>query len=78
MTLPRSVFWPDAGPRKLERFLAREENDDEVVLLSEPDGFIAGIVVCPGLVMPGEWLGAIRGDGPVLASEREARLTFSH
>lgn len=60
------------GLRKLERFLAREEHDDEVMLLSELDGFIAGIVVCPGLVTPGEWLGAIWGDGPVFASEREA------
>lgn len=62
-----------SGLRRLDRFLSREEHGDEVMLLSELDGFIAGLVVCPDLVMPSEWLGVIWGeDGPVFANEREA------
>ena len=31
------------------------------MLLTELDGFVAGIVVCPELVMPGEWLPQVWG-----------------
>lgn len=61
------------GLRKLDRFLARENHGDDAMLLSEFDGFIAGIVVCPDLLMPSEWLEVVWGDeGPVFESEREA------
>lgn len=59
--------------RKLERFLSRPEHGDEVMLLSELDGFISGVVVCPDLLMPSEWLGAVWGaEAPVFEGEREA------
>ncbi len=59
--------------RKLDRFLSRADLGDEVMMLSEFDGFIAGIAVCPDLIMPGEWLPAVWGsDGPIFDSEREA------
>lgn len=59
--------------QKLDRFLSRLDHGDDVMLLSELDGFIAGLVVCPELIRPGEWLGAVWGeDGPVFQSEREA------
>jgi uncharacterized protein len=39
----------------LEKQLA-SLNDNEAMLLTELDGFLAGILVCPDLIMPGEWL----------------------
>ena len=41
--------------KQLEKQLA-SLNGDEAMLLSELDGFLAGILVCPDLIMPGEWL----------------------
>ncbi len=35
------------------------ENDG--MLLSEFDGFVAGILVCPEMILPSEWLGS----GPI-------------
>jgi uncharacterized protein len=58
--------------RKLDRFLSDPEHSDEVMLLSELDGFLSGIAVCPELIMPGEWLEEIwREDGVVFANERQ-------
>ena len=49
----------------------------EPMLVSEFDGFLAGILVCPDLIMPGEWLpivwGADEDDPPVFATEQQAR-----
>ena len=36
------------------------ENDG--MLLSEFDGFVAGILVCPEMIMPGEWLPLVWGE----------------
>ncbi len=59
--------------RKLDRFLSDPDHGDEVMLLSELDGFLAGIAVCPGLILPGEWMDEIWGEEePVFADERQA------
>jgi uncharacterized protein len=34
---------------------------DEPMLLTELDGFLTGILVCPDLIMPGEWLPCVWG-----------------
>jgi uncharacterized protein len=39
--------------KQLEKLLASLD-DDEAMLLSELDGFLAGILVCPDLIMPSE------------------------
>ena len=44
----------------LEKQLASLD-DDEAMLLTELDGFLAGILVCPDLIMPGEWLPTVWG-----------------
>ncbi|MEI4263679.1 UPF0149 family protein [Roseovarius sp. D0-M9] len=36
--------------------------DDDGMLLSEFDGFCAGIIVCPELIKPGEWLPCVWGN----------------
>ena len=35
--------------------------DDDAMLLTELDGFLAGILVCPDLIMPAEWLPMVWG-----------------
>ncbi len=46
--------------------------DDDAMLLEELDGFIAGILVCPELIEPTEWLSVVwgpeEGDEPVFDS----------
>ncbi len=47
--------------------------DEDAMLLSELDGFLAGIVICPDLIAPSEWLPVVWGaDGPVFKDERHA------
>jgi uncharacterized protein len=53
-------------PRRLkllERTLASLPADSDVMLISELDGFLAGILVCPDLIMPSEWLPIVWGSG---------------
>lgn len=38
-----------------ERLIALPPENDGM-LLSEFDGFVAGILVCPEMILPGEWL----------------------
>lgn len=66
--------------KKLDRRLAALADTHEVMLLSELDGFLAGIVVCPALVMPSEWLPLIWGTDdedaePVFDSRKDAQET---
>jgi uncharacterized protein len=42
--------------RLLEKQLALLPDDCEPMLVSELDGFLAGVLICPDLIMPGEWL----------------------
>lgn len=54
----------------LEKQLAQLPGDDEPMLVSELDGFLAGILVCPDLITPSEWLPIVWGgeddaSGPV-------------
>ena len=60
--------------QKLDDFLLDLERDDEAMLLSELEGFLAGVVVCPELILPSEWTPMIWGEnGPVFDNERQAR-----
>lgn len=65
--------------RQLERVLARLET---AMLLSELDGFLAGVVICPDMILPSEWLPVAldpeeEGD-PVLEHENDIRLILRH
>ena len=46
--------------KQLEDQLASLDGD-QAMLLTELDGFLAGILVCPDLIMPGEWLPMVWG-----------------
>ncbi|WP_256889808.1 UPF0149 family protein [Acidomonas methanolica] len=65
--------------RQLERVLARLET---AMLLSELDGFLAGVVICPEMILPSEWLPVAldpdeEGD-PVLEHESDVQLILRH
>jgi len=52
-----------AGERdRLDQFLLEIDNDD-AMLLSALDGLLCGVIVCPELIPPSEWLAAAWGDG---------------
>lgn len=52
------------------------------MLLSELDGFLAGVVICPDMILPSEWLPVAldpKEEGaPVLEHENDARLILRH
>lgn len=51
-------------PRRL-KLLDKELNklpiDSEGMILSQLEGYLAGIIICPDLIMPGEWLPVVWG-----------------
>ena len=60
--------------QKLDAFLHSEAVDEDAMLLSELDGFLAGVIVCPDLIAPGEWLPLIWGEeAPDFKSEKHAQ-----
>lgn len=78
--LPRPVQPLDA------RLAALAGGTDAPMRLSELDGFVAGILVCPDMIMPGEWLPVVLGDaaggGGIFPSEADLQdciqLVFGH
>jgi len=66
----------EAGLKELDSFLLGL--DEDAMLLSELDGFLAGIVICPDLIAPSEWLPAVWGaDGPAFDDEHHANEILS-
>ena len=64
--------------RQLEKFLYSDAVSEDALLLSELDGFIAGIAVCPALIMPSEWIPVIwAGEEPVFENEAQAQNIMS-
>ena len=60
----------------LEKHLAQLPDDGEAMLVSELDGFLTGILVCPDLIMPSEWLPLVWGgegeaSGPVFQDAKQ-------
>jgi uncharacterized protein len=52
----------DDDLHRLDALLLSLPMDDDGMLLSEFDGFCAGLVVCPEMIMPGEWLTCVWGE----------------
>jgi len=60
--------------RQLDDFLLSDAVPDNAMLLSELDGFLAGVIVCPDLIMPSEWMPIVwGGDGPVFETMEQAQ-----
>ena len=61
--------------RQLDDFLLSDAVGDDAMLLSELDGFLAGVIVCPEMIMPSEWMPVIWGDdeGPVFDDMEQAQ-----
>lgn len=61
--------------RRLDGALANLPAESDAMLLSELDGYLAGVVACPEQIPPAEWLPPVWGDGaaPLFEDEREAR-----
>lgn len=71
-------------PRRLkllEQKLARLPIDSDGMLVSDLDGFVAGILVCPDLIMPSEWLPLVWGGDedtePVFENAKQAEQLVS-
>lgn len=52
----------DEKLRQLDELLLTLPEENDGMLVSEFDGFCAGLIVCPDMVMPGEWLPMVWGD----------------
>lgn len=64
--------------KELEKFLFSDAVSENSMLLCELDGFMAGIAVCPALVMPSEWIPVIwAGEEPVFDNEAQAQNIMS-
>jgi uncharacterized protein len=61
--------------RQLDDFLLSEAVGDDAMLLSELDGFLAGVIVCPEMIMPSEWMPVVWGDDerPVFDDVKQAQ-----
>ncbi|WP_163270986.1 UPF0149 family protein [Chelativorans alearense] len=57
----------------LDKQLAGLPENSDPMLISEFDGFLAGILVCPDLIMPGEWLPMVWG-----GTEEDAAPVFDN
>ena len=59
--LPELLPWNWSAHAGLSRRLRQLDEEllalgEETMLIEELDGFIAGLLVCPDLIKPGEWL----------------------
>jgi uncharacterized protein len=48
----------------LAAYLSSDKSPDECMLLSDLDGFLTGVICCPVLIMPSEWLPVALGGKP--------------
>jgi uncharacterized protein len=54
--------------------LLLSQTDEDGMLLSEFDGFCAGVIVCPEMIPPSEWLPQVWGSGRIPEFESEQAL----
>lgn len=59
---------------QLDELLISLPDENEGMLISEFDGFCTGLIVCPDIVLPGEWIPIVWGDEVTAPFERAMRL----
>ncbi|MBT7770424.1 MAG: UPF0149 family protein [Rhodospirillales bacterium] len=64
--------------QRLDDFLMSEAVSDNAMLLSELDGFLAGLIVCPDMIMPSEWMPVIWADEEPVFDDIEQAQTVSN
>jgi len=47
--------------RQLDAFLLSDVVSDNTMLLSELDGILTGLIVCPEMILPSEWMAVVWG-----------------
>jgi len=64
---------------RLEDLLTGLPPENDGMLLSEFDGFCAGLLVCPDMILPSEWLPIVWGDdvSPSFSSIEEVETAIS-
>jgi uncharacterized protein len=64
--------------KRLETLLDNSEVMPDAMTVSELDGFVAGLLLCPDLIMPSEWLPEVWGldDPPKFESDQQAKDTL--
>ncbi len=63
--------------RQLDEFLLSDAVTDDCMMLSELDGFLTGIVICPDLIMPSEWMEVVWGSEPPVFDDMEQLETVN-
>lgn len=68
----------DAEIDHLEELLSDLEVMPDAMCVSELDGYVAGLLLCPEMIMPSEWLPEVWGldDEPEFASMEQAQATI--
>lgn len=68
----------DAEIDHLEELLSNLEVMPDAMCVSELDGYVAGLLLCPEMIMPSEWLPEVWGldDEPEFASMEQAQATI--
>ncbi|MDP6875921.1 MAG: UPF0149 family protein [Alphaproteobacteria bacterium] len=64
--------------QRLDKFLLSDAVNDEAMMLSELDGFLAGLIVCPDMIMPSEWMPVIWGNEEPVFDNVEQAQTVSN
>lgn len=62
---------------ELDEFLMSDDATEDSMQLSELDGFLAGIVAGPELIMPSEWTPVIWMDGEPKVTNSILSITYS-
>lgn len=63
---------------ELGDFLLSESAGEEAMTLDELDGYLTGVIVCPDLIMPSEWLPPIwGGSDPVFEDFKQTEIVTS-
>ena len=62
-TTPVAMTHPKRDLDRLNALLHEQGDPDEAMSLGVFDGFVAGLIVCPEMIPPSEWMPEVLGGG---------------